>query len=207
MIESARRHPGHGGSEHGVRFLSATLRGGGATSPPSRGKGKKMRGRSGQDTGTRDRMMPYVQDYRERGSSVSGESSQWAVGADVSMASEGRNGVDEFKDGEGGQDARRTKGQVTRAGGGGAGGKDKRRTKGKVKWVTERFEERLAEGGQVPSEDVVSGEEVDSWDRLSDDDRREGRGAKDVHGEEEMSAEGDEQEGEEDSRMARVLEV
>ena len=134
------------------------------------------------------------------------------------MASEGRNGVDEFKDGEGGQDARRTKGQVTqeeeeeedgktRAGGGGAGGKDKRRTKGKGKWVTERFEERLAEGGQVPSEDVVSGEEVDSWDRLSDDDRREGRGAKDVHGEEEMSAEGDEQEGEEDSRMARVLEV
>ena len=187
MIESARRHPGHGGSEHGVRFLSATLRGGGATSPPSRGKGKKMRGRSGQDTGTRDRMMPYVQDYRERGSSVSGESSQWAVGADVSMASEGRNGVDEFKDGEGGQDERRTKGQL--------------------EWVTEHFQERLAQGGQVPSEDVVSGEEVDSWDRLSDDDRREGRGAKDVHGEEEMSAEGDEQEGEEDSRMARVLEV
>ena len=151
MIESARRHPGHG-SDHSasesacrggerlpwgptacpcngpahlaarriaplhswlhapaelvqvrVGFLSATLRGGGATTPPLRTKGKKLRGRSGKGTGTRDRMMPYVQDDRGRGSSVSGESSQWALGADVSMASE--DGADEFKDGKGGQAA------------------------------------------------------------------------------------------------------
>jgi hypothetical protein len=126
------------------------------------------------------------------------------------MASE--DGADEFKDGKGGQAASADSGgqkrqlPVRAASQKDAPPEDKRRTKGQLEWVTEHFQERLAQGGQVPSEDVVSGEEVDSWDRLSDDDRREGRGAKDVHGEEEMSVEGDGQE-EEDSRMARVLEV